>query len=232
MMNALVIPVAAASALSAAILLPVGAFEDMLIIPMFEGVVLLSSVFALLTAVGRFPRGPGLSLLCCGGAIASLALLAEPTLVSRLFGASGRPLVIAGVKMAPLMYARIGVGVFLVATAAMIVWARRAERSVGYLIRSVLAFAPALIVLLLTPIPKPSFLAPLDRVTDAIASAPLVVGLVLTVVAFFLVLGLVSAGGHCLIRSFEVGRLDDEAGSENNAGGAGAAPARASAAGT
>ena len=65
-MNALVIPVAAASALSAAILLPVGAFEDMLIIPMFEGVVLLSSVFALLTAVGRFPRGPGLSLLCCG----------------------------------------------------------------------------------------------------------------------------------------------------------------------
>lgn len=223
-LRAVSIPVSALCALSAVILLPVGVFDGMLIVPMFEAVVVLASVTAFLTLRGRFERGPGLSLLCCGGAIGALGLLAESTLVSRVLGAAGQPLVVAGVNLGPAMLARVGVGALLIATGAFMVWARRPERSAAYLIRSAITLGAAVLIVLLTPVPKPSFLGPLDRIASVIASVPPAVGFVLAVVAFFIALGLVASGGHCLIRSFEVGRLEGPT-SENGSGRTPSSPA-------
>jgi hypothetical protein len=184
----------------------------------------------MLTGMGRFRQGPGLALLCAGGTIGSMAVLAEPALVSHFLGTPGKPLVIGGFKILPLMMGRVFGGVLLVAGAAFVVWARDAARSAGYLIRAGLAGGAALLIGFFAAWPAPKggartgVLGILDRVPAMLSSLPMIVLVILAIAAFFLVIGLVSAAGHCAIRSLEVGGLgggeSEKAGPENGAGAA------------
>ena len=217
----LAIPIGALCALSAAGLLVYSAIEGSWMIASFEAVVLTAGIFATLTGMGRFRQGPALALLCAGGAIGVVAVLAEPAMVSRFLGTAGRPLVIGGFEIMPLMIGHVIAGALLVASAALVVWSRSPARSVGYLIRSGIAGASAMVIVVLGVWHAPKggarhgAIGILDHISALLAGLPLLVLLVLTIAAFFLVIGLVSAAGHCAIRSFEAGR-QIERGSEKS----------------
>lgn len=202
-------------ALSAVALLPFAAFHGFWMIALFEAVVLLAGIIGAVTARGRFPGGPAISLLCVGGTISSLAILTEPALVTRLLGSAGRPLEIGGFRILPLMLARFFAGAIIIDAAILIAWARCPGQSAGYLLRSAASGAAALIVAVLSiwrapeQGPRAGARGILDRVAAIIDTLPDIVLIVLVIAAFFVALALVSASGHCLIRSFEVARLDD-----------------------
>lgn len=229
----LAIPIGALCALSGVALLVHAAIEGYWMIASFEVVVVCAGVVAMLTGMGRYRQGPALALLCAGGAIGTLAVLSEPALVSGFFGTQGTPLVIGDFKILPLMMGRGIAGGILVASAALVVWGRSGARSAGYLIRAGLTGAGALLIVVLGLWHAPKdgaragALGVLDRVSGLLTSLPLLVQIVLVILALFLVIGLVSASGHCLIRSFEVGRLEEGESEKAGREGGNGAPARA-----
>lgn len=206
-------PICVLSALSSIALIPLAAINNLWFLTLFEATSLLAAVVGFLTLRGRFAQGPVLSLLFTGGTIASLAILAEPITVARFLGTQGNPIVLAGFEILPLMAARVVAGVIVGLGAVTIAWARRPNRSAGYLLRS--AAATILAVLIAVPIAWPGatpsrtgWRAPLDIAAKGFDALPLPVQLIAMIAAFFIVLALVSAAGHCLIRSFEVARID------------------------
>lgn len=206
-------PICVLSALSSIALIPLAALNDLWFLTLFEATSLLAAIVGLLTLRGRFAQGPALSLVFTGGAIASLAVLAEPITVARFLGTQGNPIVLAGFEILPLMAARVLAGVIIGLGAVTIAWARRPQRSAGYLLRSAAAAVPAILIAVPIAWPgaaqtRPGWRAPLDIAAKGFDALPLPVQLIAMIAAFFIVLALVSAAGHCLIRSFEVARID------------------------
>ncbi len=162
----------------------------------FEAVAFFSSVFGLLTAIGRFREAPALSLFCAGGSIMVAAMLAEPALVSRVLqGGTTAPAVIAGIPIAPFAIGRILAGALLVLLSAMTVLSRRPRQSLAYLVRGIVLGAPvaALGAVVLSA-----------RLRGMLPSLPGPLSVMLGVIGFFVVGALISLSAHNLIRAFEV----------------------------
>lgn len=155
----------------------------------FEAVVLVASVIGVLFGRGRFGEAPGLALACIAGTV----------LVASVLGwhAAGHSLL--GVSLTPLLGGRLLAAGAIGALGAHSVLSREPTAIRRALVGTALALPGLLVV-------AASFTGPGRRILDAaLGHNPVQQVLVTTMGA--LALGcLLAAGGHQLIRAFEMGR--------------------------
>jgi hypothetical protein len=165
----------------------------------FELLVIAAGVFGVFSGLGRFRQGWGLSLACVAGTVLVCGVFAFVEIRANF----GTDAAIAGV-LKPFLAFRLGLAGLLGLLATLAVFSR--DRSCwGAFIRGVLVLAPAVGVLAWLGTSGGSFLSA-TRATPGDEAARILMlclgGLVLV--------GLISVGGHLLIRAYEHGRADAE----------------------
>lgn len=174
----------------------------------FEVLASASALVGLFCAVNRFASAPALAMTCVSMPLIVGGMLGEPSLSARLLGQPVDPMVLSGVQVKWLALAQVGCGVGLLGLASLAVFLRSPARSFAYLARFALAcvgLAACAVALRRGPIASGAW-------------SPFVT-IALKLLIFFVIVGLVSAAGHCLIRAYESGRPRDA----DDPGGSGAA---------
>ncbi|TVQ32549.1 MAG: hypothetical protein EA376_05465 [Phycisphaeraceae bacterium] len=165
----------------------------------FDLTVIVAGAMGVMVGLGRFRASHALALLCIGGAIAVSGLLAFAA-SSRADAAQGMGVMVRGTLRDPLTLSRYGVGALLMALSGVILALRRPGKSLPLLAMGAGLCLPAAIAAGIG-------LHPTSR--DWLAGLPPLLLTVIAFVAFFTLLVCVSAGLHCIIRAFEIGRVDD-----------------------
>lgn len=162
----------------------------------FEAVILLASAFSFLIGLGYFRQAPAMGVFITGGAVLVGACLGEPRLVLRFMGNPGTGVPPGGVDLLPYAYARLAVALAFFALGAFIVLIQRPMKSFRRLaVGLALALPLALMALAFTNASIRSTILSLNGIALA--------GVI--VVLMIVVLGLVAASGHAIIRAFEAG---------------------------
>jgi hypothetical protein len=157
----------------------------------FELVILVAGTIGVLLGLGRFRQGPALALVCVAGTVlvgtglGRLSVLANPR----------------AVLVDPWFVTRFLAATALVALATLCVFSRSPGKSWRSFIWSVVLGVPVLVMLGVLWKGR-GLLAPLDSAPEAVRVAVALLG-------FLLMIGLVSASVHMLIRAFEFGRFTD-----------------------
>jgi len=151
----------------------------------FELVILMSGVIGVMSATGRFPGGPSITLLCIAGAVA----------VGSLLGYVGAGKILMGWSLRPLLLARMADAAFLAAASGAIVLARQPRSSIPALVKGVLLGAAMLVI---------AGAAWKFRGSISGAPGPVRVGMFAMVGVVAIVL--LSASGHYVIRAFMFNR--------------------------
>jgi hypothetical protein len=167
----------------------------------FEVVTLIAAVFGVLLAVGKFPEGPGLGLLCVVGVVAVGSVLGDMS--TQLSNPIGGPVLytfgkggLVQIPITTFMTLRLAVAGILALCAAWVVLQRRPGESMKSLARGLVLGAIMVVVLLVawktrTPLAALGpFLRTVSLFTAGIAA-----------------LGLFAASVHYTVRAFEFGRL-------------------------
>ncbi len=157
---------------------------------------LVAAVLGSMVALGKLRDTVGMTLLIGAGSLLVGGALSEPQLVAGVLGqAGGDYREYHGVLLKHLVLAQIGCAALGTLLCALQVWSRKPEESIPQAVRSAIAFA------LLGAIIACFALSP---IREAILDLPKI--LVALVVGLGGVLAIVctAAGGHTLIRSFEV----------------------------
>jgi hypothetical protein len=155
----------------------------------FEVVVAVAAVLGLLFGRGRYGDGPGMALACIAGTILAASGLG--------WAGAGRQLL--SVSLTPVLAGRILAAGTLAACGAWCVLSRHP--------RSIRLAAVGAALLAPVAMGAGAFMHPTGRrIIDRALGTSSGVQAVVAVLAFFLAVGLVSAGGHLLIRAFELGR--------------------------
>ena len=162
----------------------------------FECVVLLSSLGAVLTGLGKVRFGAAMSIFVTGSIVAAAAVLSEPTLVARVIQGGGGSAPASGPNLVPWVVARLGAGVGLVGISGLILLLRAPGVSLMLLAKGVLLGLPVLAAGALVVVPS------LRAKLMALSPMPAVF---LSVIGVAVLGVLVSLSAHCLIRAFEVG---------------------------
>jgi hypothetical protein len=162
---------------------------------LFELMVIAAAAIAILAARGRFRDGWALSLACVAGTVLVSAVFAAVEI-----RANFRDHPTIGRWIMPAAGFRVGMSAVFALIASLVVWNRNGK-CWGLVIRAALALAPVAaalawlamgnVAMLNTPMPNPG--------AETLRIAALIIGGLLGVI-------LVSAGGHLLIRSYEMGR--------------------------
>lgn len=168
----------------------------------FEVCVLVTSVCGVLLGLGKLRAGPAMSIVCVGGVTLVGSILAEPAIVARVVQGSTSVIPpIAGVNIVPWVYARVLIGLGLVALAGLTVLLRKPRVSLPLLVKG---------VLLGLPVAASGAFVVVPGLRSMVLSLPTLGQIILAIVGFFVIGALVSLSGHCLIRAFEVGAMMDE----------------------
>lgn len=157
----------------------------------FEGIILLSAILGVFVGRGRFAEGPALALACIAGCVA----------IGSYLGYMGSGRVILGASMKPFLGARAASAAGLAVVAAWIVLSRRLRIALPRLIKG-----------LLVGLPIPVIVWVLWAMRARVSAAPDLLRAGGAVVLFVVVTALLSASIHLILRAFESGRTDDDAG--------------------
>lgn len=173
----------------------------------------VAALLAIPSALGKFREGPGLALASTGSVLGACALLTEPAFVTTLLAAGasfieitafGRTIPIVWLA-APQMIA----GGLLVASGAFVVWSRHPARSGGYLFTGAWTGAAALAMIAAAVFAsRPGFINAVHRNLGQWAGQAIIAMAV--ILGFFVLVGFIAACGHCLIRSLEVGTINND----------------------
>ncbi len=164
----------------------------------FELVLVVAGGFGVMTGIGHNRASHPMALACVAGSVFVAAVMAfiaspaaqgnaKPALMLRAMAGDRETIIL------------IGLGLALAALSGLILLGRRPGESMWYLGLGVLLGAPSVIGLAF--VLAPSLRAKLTGLSPMSLSAVIFVG-------FFIVGGLLSASLHCLIRAFEIGRID------------------------
>lgn len=169
---------------------------------MFEPVVLLAGVLAVLVGTRKIKEGRALTLMICGAAVAILAVLSDTSIPSKIYGANAPSAVIGGVEIQPFAIARLFSGFVILALSGLFALGRSGRAGMPMMVRGFLLGIPVVIgmgagVFLLTARGR----AMIDGIPNPIVAIGLVIGALI-------VGGFVSASAHYWIRAFEVGAGD------------------------
>lgn len=160
----------------------------------FEAVVALAAVMGVLFGVGRYAQAPGLALACVAGTIFVGSGLA--------WQASGRTLV--GHSLTPLLLARVGSAALLGLCACVCVLGRDPRSWRTAALGAALACPGSLLALsLASDVGRRTLEGALGRI-PALQTTIEIAGAIVLGAMF-------AAGGHLLIRAFEMGRTEAEA---------------------
>lgn len=167
----------------------------------FEAVVLVSCLSGVMLGAGRFPSGHALGMLSIGGVMVITGALSEPALVARFIqGGTSAAQPVAGVNIVPWLLARIGLGMALIALSGLIVLMRRPGLSLPLLIKGMLFGAPVLAVGVV-------FVSPSLR--GRLTNLPDIAQVLLAIVGAAVIGTLITISGHCIIRAFEIGAIEE-----------------------
>lgn len=168
---------------------------------MFELLVLGACVVGVLAGLGRFREGWALALACAGGTVLVCGVFAFVEIRANFrTDADIAPL------LKPMLAARLAAAVLIGLLASVAVWARN-PRSWRLVFVGVAMLLPVVVVVGLArlgtglPLSTP-------RETPGAEAVRIAVWLLAGVIG----IGLVSAGGHLLIRSYELGRPENTGG--------------------
>ncbi len=162
----------------------------------FEIVSMVAGVMGILLAVGRFQEGQGMTLACVAATTAVAAFLAWLSVPAGLeINGRNEPL-----NLTNWLFAREGASVLLGGIAAFAVLSRD-RRSLSYLTKSIITGAPVLALAGGAFVGRHS-LGPM------LAAMPVWLSMLLACIMGVILVGLLSACGHCLIRAFEMGRIE------------------------
>jgi hypothetical protein len=155
----------------------------------FEVVCLVAAVLGVLTSLGKFEAGPGLALACVAGTI----------LVASVLGwqAAGRQM--GGVALWPVLGARVAATVVLAIAGAWAVLTRR-PGAVATAMRGALLIAPVAVGALAIVHPAGR------RMVGSVLGASPAVEFLAVSIGFLIATVLLAAGGHLIVRAFEMGR--------------------------
>lgn len=154
-----------------------------------EAVIAVAGVFTILTGLGRFRDGPAITLGFAGAAVLVCSVLSLSVLTSRTF--------LRGYFNDPVSLAALGLALGAAGLAACIVLARHPKDSLrAMLIGAVLG---ALAIGFAAPFVSTGLRARFTSLNPIIVTIGAMLGAVI-------VIGLLSAAGHYLIRAFEIGR--------------------------
>ena len=160
----------------------------------FEAVILMATAFSFLIGLGFFRDAPAMGVFIAGGAILVGACLGEPRLVLRFMGSQAGGT--GGVDLLPYAYARLLVALGFFALGALIVLIQRPRTSFRRLAIGVALALPLVLMAL-------AFGNPGVRTSILSLNGVALAGVI--VVLMIVVLGLVAASGHAIIRAFEAG---------------------------
>jgi hypothetical protein len=155
----------------------------------FEAVVLVSAVIGLLFGRGRFPDAPAMTLALIAGAVALCTGLGYLST-----GAAGYQL--GPIPMTLVLAGRLAVAGLLALGAAAAALGTSSSAWGRIALGAVLVLAP-------TAAAAAAFSEPAEPLVEAIASLNVAAAVGIAGVGFLLWVGLVSAGGHMIITSFE-----------------------------
>lgn len=164
----------------------------------FEAAIVLSGVFGLLAAVGRFRESHALALFCAGGTIllsSAMGYLAG----HRLEGAANLGAIVREMAHDRATAALVASGGSLFALSGLVLLARRPRASGRYLALGLALGAPVAAA-------GAAWMATSVRAT--VQSMPPIGQTALAFFGFLVFCALASASVHCLIRAFEVGRAE------------------------
>jgi tetrahydromethanopterin S-methyltransferase subunit D len=158
-----------------------------------ESCIVLGGVFGVLFGLGKFQEGPGMAIACVAGTVFAGAVLSWVSVKSGLTLHGG-----GAASPKPMLFARLAISGALGALAAFEVL-KRSRQSVHYILRALATGVPLLAIALAG-----------WRFGGSIAGAAAPAWIVWTVVVVVATLACVlfCACAHCVIRAFEVGRLD------------------------
>ena len=162
----------------------------------FEAILVMAGVFGVLIAMGRFQAGPVWAMTCVGGATVVSALLANSAGGAGQVAGFSPGAIVRSAMSNPFAAARLGAGFGALALGALTLMLRHPSKSFRHAVIGLVCLAPVAAAGALW------MFGPLGRL---ISSLHPVLQTVLAVFAFFAIVALVSAGGHNLIRSLEVG---------------------------
>lgn len=173
----------------------------------------VAALFAIPSALGKFRDGPGLALASTGSVLAACALLTEPAFVTTILAAGASFIEITAFgRTIPIVWLaapQVIAGGLLVASGAFVVWSRHPARSGGYLFTSAWTGAAALGMMAAAVFfSRPGFINTVHRHIGQWAGQALLAMAV--ILGFFVLVGFIAACGHCLIRSLEVGTMNDD----------------------
>lgn len=151
----------------------------------FEIVILMSGIIGVMSAMGRFPGGPSITLLCIAGAVA----------VGSLLGYVGAGKTLMGWSLRPLLFARFADAAFLGAASGAIVLARQPRSSIPALVKGVL-FGVAMLAIA----------GAAWKLRGSISGAPGPVRVGIFAMVGVVAIALLSASGHSIIRAFMFNR--------------------------
>ncbi|MFG0284066.1 MAG: hypothetical protein ACF8R7_06550 [Phycisphaerales bacterium JB039] len=155
----------------------------------FEGVVLVTAAFGVLFGLGRFPQAPAMTLALLAGSVGLCSLLGY--LSTGVAGHMAGP-----VPLKPVVGARLALAALLAAGAAV----AALGTSPGLWRRALVGVALAAIPTALAAV---VLVGPGRPLVGAITSLGVTVAVAAAAVAFLTWVGLVSAGTHLVITSFE-----------------------------
>jgi hypothetical protein len=162
----------------------------------FEAVIVMASVFSFLIGLGYFRQAPAMGVFITGGAVLVGACLGEPRLVLRFLGNAGSGVPAGGVDLLPYAYARLAVAIGFFALGALLVLIQRPATSFRRL---------AVGVALAVPLALMGVAFANQGIRSSILSLNGIALAGVIVVLMIIVLGLVAASGHAIIRAFEAG---------------------------
>ncbi|TVQ80955.1 MAG: hypothetical protein EA380_02735 [Phycisphaeraceae bacterium] len=173
----------------------------------------VAALLAIPSALGRFREGPALALASTGSVLGACAVLTEPAFVTTILAAGASFIEITAFgRTIPIIWLAAPqaiAGGLLVASGAFVVWSRHPARSGGYLFTSAWTGAAALAMIAgAVFLSRPGFINTVHRHLGQWAGQALIAMAV--ILGFFVLVGFVAACGHCLIRSLEVGTINDD----------------------
>lgn len=162
---------------------------------LFELLTLAASIVGVLAGLGRFRDGWALSIACVAGTVLVSGVFAYVQLRQNF---KGDPSIASLLK--PALAGRLGVSMLLAFLASLAVWSRNTG-SIRLVVRGSLLLAPVIGVVVWTRLGHA-----LPMSTPRSSPGAEGVRIALWCLAGLLAIGLISAGGHALIRAYELGR--------------------------
>jgi len=166
----------------------------------FECVVVVASILGLQFSRGAYRLGQGMALACIAASILIATLLSYLSVQGR-FQVRGQD---AAVSLKLWLFARVGAAALLGLFGAYAVLIRN-PKSWHYLLRSVLTGVPVLLALAGGYV----FRGRISGVLSTLSGWTAALAAIIAIIAGLLIVVLISASVHCLIRAFEVGRTDE-----------------------